>query len=328
MAWVIINWVKSAEVYGTGIVKTFWRKQTQQRMVRVERPILQAISPLLGALGGDFQSGFTMKPQMRVVHDDVDAQLLDIDEVFPDPSGSCEDTCEYMTHRVSVHFHELESAMSDGRPLYREDRLREIKKLMSANPYKAEENETLRQSRQRMFGPDKVPRESVYQQRLHLLEEWQDGKVTTIVEEYPQVKPIRSELHEMGMKPFVRLTPIPAPGDFYGISIPEVLFSLNLELNTLHNARLDTVLQNAYQMFTVLDGTINPQDVRFQARGIIPVEDHDDIRQFDHRPLDFAAYRESEALRVWAQLASGATDPFTGIGSGQTGGTATEAQLL
>ena len=74
--------------------------------------------------------------------------------------------------------------------------------------------------------------------------------------------------------------------------------------------------------------TINPQDLRWRGRGVVPVEDHDDIRPLQPPTLDFAAYRESESLRVWGQLASGATDPFQGLGSGATGGTATEASIL
>jgi len=333
MAWVVINWVKAAEIYGTGIIKCVWRKNVQKRLVRESAPMLaQFLSPLTSpfAMGSPANLGPRFREVERpvTIWDDADAQLLELDEVFPDPDGWCEDSCQYITHRVPTNLYSVETAMRGGRPLYKNlDKLR--KRIGDSNPKMTGQYETLREKRQRTFGPEATPERSRNKQEFHLLEEWQDGKVTTIVEEFPDLPPIRAELHELGMKPFIRFTPIPSPNDFYGVAIPEVLLSLNLEINTLHNARLDMALQSAYPLIKWLrSGGINPRKLRWRPGGDIPVDDMGDVDILQYPAPNFSLYRESESLRIWAQLASGATDPFQGLASSQTGGTATEAALL
>lgn len=334
MPYVLVNWVKASMIYGTGVIKTTWRKQVQKRRVRTV--VQPSILPFAFGPGAPLPF-FPQAPQtgyeeaLKTIWDDPWAELMEIDEIYPAPEGKCEDSCRYIIHRAVVSFHELENARRDNEPLYNPKALKSLRKLMSEqhNARMANDRETLSEMRSRTFGPETTPPIDPNAQELHILEEWTDARVRVIVEEFPEIEPLRNELHELGMKPFVRFTPIPIPNEFYGIAVPEILFSLNLELNTLHNARMDTVLQNTYNMMSVIRGSgLNPKKLRWKPGGHFWVDDHEDIRFLQPPPLQPAVYRESENLRIWGQLASGATDPFQGIASSQTGGTATEAALL
>jgi hypothetical protein len=130
------------------------------------------------------------------------------------------------------------------------------------------------------------------------------------------------------MKPFLWFTPIPDPNSIYGISVSEVLYSMFLEMSTLHSARMDHTLQSAHNMMSIIRGSgINPRNLRWRPGGYFWANSHDDIQFHQPPPLQFSLYRESDFLNQQAQRASGSTDPFAGIKTvGES--TATEAQIL
>jgi hypothetical protein len=201
------------------------------------------------------------------------------------------------------------------------------KLAMHGNPEGCDMEDSVKKERQDTFGPEMSPYMDPHKRRWWLLERWTDDKVTVVAEGFPDVKPLRNERNRYGIKPFARFTPIPDPLAIYGISIPEVLYSLQLELSTLHNVRMDHIVQGAHQMHTILrTANVNPRQMRWRPAGNIYVNSHDDIRPLETKPLEYAAYREDEAIDRHAQKA-GVTDTFQGMNSdGDT--TATEAAIL
>jgi hypothetical protein len=268
------------------------------------------------------------------VWDNAWVDLLEPDEVYPDPSGRDLDSCKWIIHRRKVSIDAIEAARgADGKPMYDPVVVAKLKKNVKDGnkEFATGDDSTLNLEELRVATfreGDDVNFPDTHARNVHLIEQWTDSKVTTIVEEFPELKPLRNEMHVFRMKPFLHFTPVPDPNSIYGISMAEVLYSMFLEQSTLHAARMDHTLQSAHNMMSIIRGSgINPRNLRWRSAGYFFANSHDDVKFIEPPRLDFALYRESDFLNQQAQRASGATDPFAGI---KTGGdsTATEAQIL
>jgi hypothetical protein len=164
---------------------------------------------------------------------------------------------------------------------------------------------------------------------LTLLTQTFAGKKVTIVKEAPDLPPLRNRVNPYGMINFTKFTPIPDPAhNFYGISLAEMMFSLNLELTTLHNARMDHVLGAIHPMFSVIRGSgVNPHAIRWRPWGHYEVDDHTDIQPVVLPEMKVAAYREGAEIDAWLQKV-GASNPQMAFNDPRAGdATATEASL-
>ena len=327
MSLKIVDFCKSAQIYGTSWFKVYHKREIRTRLVK---EIAFEPKMFMGLIPMGEEPVQKEVEQPIVVWDDPWVDMLEPDEVFPDPDGKDEDSCAWIIHRFPVGLDHLElSVKANGEPLYDQKAVRMLKeKSKGGNQEARDMDETVRREREETFGAEMQSNIDQHKRRFHVIEQWSDDKIMSVIEGFPDVPPLRNERNPYGMKPFARFTPVPDPNAIYGISVAEMLHSLQLELSTLHNVRMDHIVQAAHQMHTIIRGSnINPRNVRFRPGGSFFVNSHEDIRPLDMRPLEFSAYRESEDMRQWSQQISGASDPFSGR-SDQGGKTATEAALL
>ena len=326
-----VNMVKSSLIFGTGWYKAYHKKDTRIRIV-TEQGLMPQMRSFLGLPMGGGGMGMRKVEKPVVVYDDPQVDVLEPDEVFPDPDGRDEESCAWIIHRYVIDLHTLESATKDGEPLYKQDVVSKLRKRASEGNIENSaqfDSNSIREDRESMFGPEGSRQVDPHKRQFHLIEKWSSDKVVAIIEEAPDLDPVRNERNPYGIKPFARYTPIPDPNALLGISLAEILYANQLEISTLHNARMDHVLQSVHNMMTVRRGSnINPKNVRIRPGGYMFVDDHDDIDWLQPPRMDFALYRESDELRLWAQQIGGATDTFSGVRSAVTGKTATEAALL
>lgn len=328
MPFKVVNFVKSAEIFGTAWFKVYHKREARTRIVKRPVEVPRMFAGII-QLGTDFENREV--EESVLTWDDPQVDLLEVDQVYPDPDGYDEESCRWIIHRYPVDLDTLDLAQKgDGSPLYDQGAINELKKLAKhGNPEHMDMEDSVKKERQETFGPEMQPNIDTHKRRFWLIEQWSDDKVVVVAEGFPDVKPLRNERNPYGIKPFCRFTPIPDPNAIYGISVVEILFSLQLELSTLHNVRMDHIVQGAHQMHSILrTANLNPRQLRWRPGGSIYVNDHDDIKPVDTKPLEFAAYRESDDIRMWAQQASGATDTFTGMRTSSSGDTATEASIL
>lgn len=325
MVFKLVEFVKSAEIYGTAIFKVIYRKKQEKRVVRAMRNVPEYRR---GLKVGE-TSRLVRSPEDKIVHDDVYVDLCEIDEVYPDPDGKDIESCSWIIHRTKANLHGIKSARKDDAPLYKPEVVSELEKLMKhGNPASEEGDKRLHDEIQEYFHQKSESSSDVYKRQVHLLEQWEDGKIITVVQEYPQLRPIRNEPNEVGEKPFVKFTPVPDPNKFYGISIPELMHSMQFELSLLHSANLDNLLYSVHQMWKVLRTSgINSRNLRFRPGGVVPVKNMNDIEPLERNYTDLNLHRTTDDIRRWVQKV-GVTDTFSGVASDLTGRTATEASLL
>jgi len=323
----VVDYVKAAKIYGTAIWKVSHVKDVRQRLVRTmqqeEITLFDGFFPT-----GEYRDEERIEMQPTVIWDGPKVELLDLDEIFPDPEGWDVDSCDWIIHERDNDIETVLASLEAEEGVYDADAVRELADWMAKGNKKDKETLTLEERRKEDF------REVVLgidpnKRQFTELECWYDGKIVSIVKENPKLAPIQYRPNPLGRKPFVRFCPIPLPKEFYGMSLVEVLFSMAIEMNILHSARLDNLLYAAHRMFKILrTSNLNPAQLRFRPGGALYVDDMRDIEELQTSPLDFSLYRESDEIQRWEQKAGGATDTFAGLSSQLTGGTATEANLL
>jgi hypothetical protein len=321
----LIDYVKTAKIYGTAIWFVDYSKEVRNRMRRTVRQEQVSLLDGLLPVPGQFQEVQEIVEGPEVTWDGPRVYLMDPDEVLPDPDGWNIDSCSWIIHKKKTDLEDVLASLEAGEEIYEEKAVREIIEwLKKANPEERDSND-LRNTRQETFGETLVgidPHKRVVTELVC----WYDGKVVSIIKENPKLPPLQYRLNPLGRKPFIRFCPIPLPKEFYGISLVEVLYSLAVELNVLHGARLDNLLYAAHRMFKILrTSNIEAGQLEFRPGGALYVDDMRDIEELQTGGTNFALYRETDELRMWAQKAGGSTDTFQGI---EGGGTATEANLL
>lgn len=324
----MVDYAKSAKIYGTAIWKVVYEKREQKRLMRVaeEQPVT-FLNGLL-TLDGQTEERQSFEEAMEVIQNGPRVYLMDLDEIYPDPDGWSMESCKWVIHKKRTDIEDVIASIEAGEEVYNETAVRKALQWMQKSNQEDKQTDTLEYNRDAEFG-DLVQGTDPHKRVFHELECWYDGKIVSIILENPELDPIQYRMNPLGRKPFVKFCPIPLPKEFYGLSLVEILMPLAVELNLLHAARLDNLLYASHQMFKILrTANIAPQELTFRPGGAVEVDDMGDIQELNVTPKNFAVYREVDEIRSWQQRAGGATDTFQGISSDLTGGTATEANLL
>ena len=323
MVMFMIEFAKSAEIYGLAWAKVTHRREVYTRNIITTREVPRK------TLGISMGTRTITGPQdVEITRwDDAYLELLEVDTVYPDPDGKCEDTCAYIIHKIQgQQLQDLKDALDkDGDPLYKPDVLARLVAMVSEGNRRETGTPTINQEQRSTMGEAALPSPDPHKREVTLLEYWTDEKVVTIVKEFPELPPIRNAFHSFRAKPFRRFTPIPLPNEIRGLAIPEILCYLNMEINTIHGARVDNLLQGVHKLVSIIrTSNLNPRNLRRRPGGHVFVDSHDDFKFIDPPRLDLSMYREEEQTRKWAQLAM-ATDLMVGMEESAGGGTATEA---
>lgn len=329
MAFKLILIAKGGEIFGTQWSKSTWKKRVETRMGRAVVPTVMGnlgLADFANRFGANFATErIEFVAQNVPVYNDPDISLPWIDEVFPEPGKADPDSCRYIIHRVKTSLHEIKGARKDGRPLYKPRVVSQLEKLMQGGNPVAEPVRTLEQMvRQDFKNESDTWSNDPHNREVHLLEWWSDTKVVVVVEEFPQLPPLRLEYNEIGRKPFNIFTPVPDIGNLYGISMSETLLGHQVMQSLLNGVTIDNLLYSVHQMWLVTDPKITAQNLYWRPGGLIRARDANAVTPLQKSGTDFSIYRTLAELDRQAQKA-GFTDPFVGA---PQGGTATEASLL
>lgn len=315
----LLELVKNALIQGTAWGKVSWATKTRTRSFRQRTE-------------DEFGNPVTIEGEQElVVYDDPVVDIPDLEDIYPDPDGRDVDSCRFIIHRMKMQWHELDEAanpVSEGGLGWDREAVNKLKDIR----HKLAKEELDRQKRNRrefttgQSTPDKA---GAHFWEFDVLEYWEDDRLAVVVLE-PEIilfNGVNPYWH--GKKPFIRLVDNVLPNELYGVGEAEILESLNLELNTMHNMRLENVKRDVMQMYLVnVNSPAWGMNLKFKPQGIIPVNDPNDVTPLFHPGQKAASYREEDMLRLWAQLTSGATDPFQGISSDIGNETATGATIL
>lgn len=121
------------------------------------------------------------------------------------------------------------------------------------------------------------------------------------------------------------------PGQFWGMGVPKVIFSLTEERRSIRNLNLDRQKMQINKMFLVNDSiSLDEEELYARPHGLIEVNTNGQPINTAVMPLEYgdvpaSYFRTEEILLEDIRRAHGIDDRIQGV---QTGGTATEAAIL
>jgi len=275
-------------IYGGCPYETGWKYEL--RTIKRKVPVYDPETGIM--LGYEEQ-------EIEVINwDDPDWQVFMIDDLYPDPEGTSIDDCSWVIRRRYITRAELEKGIEEG--IYQ---VKDIKNIEAAG----EKTHEGRQDRLAAIGASDAAADEteVGGRRYELLEMWEDDWVTTVINRTECIRDSENPYWH-GKKPigFAKFDPL--NGEFYGISLVEIIEYLQAELNTTRNQRIDAVSQGINRMWIALKGIgLEPEDLVSRPNGIIWVDSLEEApKEVEFKPPDPSAYQEEAIIKADIQEAT------------------------
>jgi hypothetical protein len=314
----MVEMCKSGLTKGTAVGKLGWMRITQAKTIRRR----------LTADNGLIQQQETTE-DVRI-YDDPIFDLIDLENFLIDPDARSIESARYAGERHKLTLDEIEAWM-DATPDWPWKRSA-LTELQDAGRASADaDTDTNRRETQAAFGsgdpePNKQ-RAMIFE--FEVIEYWEDQRMAVFVRS-PEILLLQQKnpyWHQK--KPFVIFVDNLIPGSIYGMGEAELLESMNIELDDIHNLRLEAAKRNTMKMYKVRRGSPPYlMDIKFVPQGKIPVNQPDDITPLIEQDVAASGYREEDMLRLWIQETSGNPNSLTGLVAPVGNETATGASLL
>jgi hypothetical protein len=235
---------------------------------------------------------------MKVVprfHDDpmvsfnyIDLEPLDLFNVYPDYRAR---SIRRMKHVIQLSYSEYdELEMMERQGFYKD--VGKLANLMEEN-FNIDEYK-----RERLSDIGVLDEYGFDAQRkiIEVLEYWDRDQIITVGARSVILKQEKNPFH--GLLPFVMARYIPVQHELYGIGIPEIAQTLQEELNTVRNQRMDNVNLIINRMFVANKyADINFDQLVSYPGNIILTNDVNAVVPLDTRDITKSAYQEEEIIK-------------------------------
>lgn len=303
-------WLKDIGIYGTAYAKVDWRRKV--RMVKQRKMGLKPIV-VMGRVVAQVPWMIEVEAE-EVVWNGPWVRRVDINNLFPDPAAEDVDDARYVIERAWVPLSVLADRAKQGR--YDEAQVAKLRDTLSmAN------QERPAQRRLGSIGLSGDAGDSdTFDPLVELWEYWEDGDTATLADQQIILDPERrGNPFAHGRKPFVKCNARSIGGEWYGLGVPEILESLQEEINTGRNQRLDNVSAIINNMMAV-DQTklVDGADFTYRPNGIVPFRGspREAIMPLAPSGLVAAGYQEEQLIRQDMQLATQIFDYSMGMAPG------------
>lgn len=283
-------WVKDTLMYGTGIVKVFWRNEANQSNREVVNP-----------------------------YNDPDCSLVDLLDFYPDPKAVDIDSGDFLIHRTVTSLQFLKRAKdTDGKPLY--ENLDQVKDGWADDT----SNQSSINTRDMTVGEvgagtqlGSPYRQSISKQ-VEILEYWgvnpneeYEEYVITVANRNTVIRSERNPFK--GKRPFVKMHIDPENHAFHGKGVIGPIEHLQLELNDIRNQRMDNVNLIINRMFFVLrSANVDKQDLVSRPGGYIEMDLPGGVTPMVVPDVTQSSYQEESLVKQDAQSATGVSDIIQG----------------
>lgn len=321
-----MDFTKQLLLYGTSYFLVFWR--TERKWVWSRTPIREDVN-ILGFKMGSRIVGWKENKEYKVTFRGPDMEVLDILDVWPDPTSPNEKKGKGVFVRTYEDIDALKE-MGKGRfPVYSNTDSEELKsKTVSMS--------NSRQSRLSSRGTTQPMKDIGGGTEIHsfygLYDLDGDGireEVQIVIGNKKVLLKAQSNPFHHGKRPVIRSVLFPVPNEWFGIGLVEPVIGLVHELNTVRRQRLDNVNLILNRMWKVLSyADIDLDTVVSSPNGIIITDDMNGIEALATPNVTESAYQEAASIQ---QDIDSATAPKSIQGtpdSGRLGRTAKGAQMI
>jgi len=175
----------------------------------------------------------------------------------------------------------------------------------------------------------KVDASATEDTKIKLLEYWypDDTKFCLVALDYGIVVRESENVFEHERSPFFSAVFQPIPGEFYGMGIPQIIYGLQKNVNTITNQRNDNINLIINRMWKYKkDSGVNPNTLKSVPGGLVGVDEMTDVEPFEMPDVTQSAYQEIINNKNEAMEALG-TKYLSGANSSGSNKTATGVRL-
>lgn len=285
----MVAWVKDALIYGTGIVKIYWKKETESIKGYEYGPD--------GYPKVDKKTKrFVEQTQEITTYDDPCLENVDPYNFFVDPNATEVQDANWVLHRYTKSIDELEELGFDN--------LDDLKANIAAGKKTPSTEDNRRH--EASFGRYYTEDDTVDQ--VTCVEMWdEDGYTVVAINAGIELKPTSDNPFWHARIPFIKLNDSLIPHEFYGKGEIEPVIRLQYALDTLQNQIIDYKTQILNPMWKV-KGTIDETELVYRPNGVIHMDQFGEADA--HQPVDITATgtQEKESLKQDIQQALGIYD--------------------
>lgn len=293
-------------IYGTGIVKVFWKYQEGNRTV------MQPIFPDMPELGSLPQR------QMVPIYDNVAFEVVDVNDFYVDDAPTLDEAgwCAHKTWKSEDYL----------RMMAKQGRYKNIEQAIKEHSDKSGSGKIDDPNKQMRFTvdqhkPDKAGMIPPYE----VLEYCTDDEIITIIDGKFKVRQTDNPYHR---KPYVAGKIISTPHEFYGISLIESGAQLAKVIEDLINNGLDNQNIAINKLIGVDELRVDDTELVARPMGIFHTRGNprDALFEFSFTDLSPSVIQMVSMMNEFAKRSTGVNDYM--LGQVTSGKTATEASLL
>ncbi len=256
-----INLAKTCLIYGTCIAKVDWRKEFKTKS-KVEVTTDEMGFPLYNDDGSPQYKKIKNK---YLFYDDPYIYPVDLFKFFVDPKALTLKDAEYVVLVTETTMDRLKDMQSQG--IYKNiSQVEDVKGSINFDTGKERFSTLDKQSP--YIDSSSYGGSNFKSNRVTLYEYWEQDRVITVAEEKVVIRDEENPYWHCRM-PFVEGRICPVENEFYGVGIPEMVESLQNELNDVRNARMDNVTLSLQKMFIA---TRESDILKQFPDGVIPSE--------------------------------------------------------
>lgn len=350
----IVKAEKSALKYGTGILKTFYDRETRWRSERVakmrdvtetveqevidpetgqplldpdQNPVTETVEVPMGQEPETDEQGqpvYTSERVEYVTYDGPRAEWVDIFNFWVSPEATDIDDARYVIHRAFMEWSEVLRLVEEG--VYK------LPENFNENDLWTEKDDpkAARLSDIGLEGQGEVIDPT--RRMVEMVEIWTDRELVTMGNRRAILR-VQDNPQNHGEKPFVRIVDHLVEGEFWGIGEIEPLEGLQDMRNVLTNSRLDNVRLVLNQMFAVsLDDVEDLRDLQSKPGGVIRVNKgqrpSDVLMPIQLPDVTSSSFEETDRIDDLVEKVSGVSGYQTGTDPERMNDTATGAAII
>ena len=218
----------------------------------------------------------------------IDVEPIDLFHIFPDYRAKSVRRMRYIIQLSYTEFDELEKLERQGFYKNVKDVENYVESMIEVDSYKRQRLSDVGILDEYGFDADR--------KIIEVLEYWDENKIYTIGARKVILKEEDNPFG--GLLPFIMARYIPVQHELYGIGIPEISETLQDELNTVRNQRMDNVNLIINRMFIANKyADINLDQLVSYPGNVILTNDINAITALDTRDITKSAYQEEEIIK-------------------------------
>lgn len=277
-------------IYGTAVTYTGWLVKTRliRQAVNREQPLLDmGGQPLLDEDGQPlYYESRQVAETRQIIHDDPICAHIPLTDFYIDPEADDLENARYLGHKEYLSQPQLQDLADQGKYQIDWDKLSPIDDETSG-------------------GPDLG---------RYLLHHYWQGQRHLVILNWAQCVLDEENPFWHGQTPYDKCCYVRLPGEFYGMGVPEILASLQDELNTSRNQRIDYNSLALRRMWKLRKGCgLTARDLLWRQNGVLQVENMDDVQEINIQGLPPDAFANEAGVKQDMQDATGCHDILMGL---------------